>query len=251
MAYTPKPKDFVPDPDFPKDHPFYGRARCQAWQPNKGRQCLGLAVVSKGLDKCRRCGGSSLRGIEHPNFKTGKYSKVVPKGLGEFYNLIKVDPDIISMGERIKLLEARIFQIMNKMDEGGSFEVFKQLKSEMTGLKTTNNRIRRLAQDDPKRTELQSKAGEHLTQIDNLISRGLGDWAMWKEVQSVLELIRKMSDTEQRRIKNAETTLSAEAAWIDYYNLMLAVRLNVPDRKMRQAIQNDFSRLTRKITPGD
>jgi hypothetical protein len=76
-----KPESYLPESYFKKSHRFEGHQRCIAWNPNKGKQCGKLAM--KKMNVCRSHGGATPKGINSPNFVSGKYSKYLPKKFTE------------------------------------------------------------------------------------------------------------------------------------------------------------------------
>lgn len=207
MSY-PKPPDFKPVPGFPEGHHNHGKARCQAWNTAKGRQCLGLAMVSVGVDKCKTHGGRALRGMAAPALKTGRYSKVLPARLASYYKQLEDDSALMDMKSRAMLLETRIMELVDNLDTEGTFEIFRRLRKQMA-LYETNMQLARNAAED-RRQDYGQKAAAALQEVSRLISRGLGDAKRWQEIQNLTESVRKLADTEQRQIRTAETVVMVD-----------------------------------------
>ena len=85
---------------------------------NKARLCNARnntcgACAVKGSEKCKNHGGKSLKGVENPHFKHGRYTK------SRFVNMINAlsdDPDLRNMMEEIKLVVVGIQTLI--ADEG-------------------------------------------------------------------------------------------------------------------------------------
>ena len=56
-------------------------SQCKAMSKRSGERCRKRS--SKGLNVCSMHGGKSLRGVDSPRFKTGRYSKYLPDRLAE------------------------------------------------------------------------------------------------------------------------------------------------------------------------
>ena len=69
------------------------------------RKCKAVAMAN---GRCKLHGGKSLAGAAHPNFKTGRYSKYLPKHLAKAYDEIKADPKLLQLDDDVALLEARL-----------------------------------------------------------------------------------------------------------------------------------------------
>jgi hypothetical protein len=133
--------------------------------------------------RCRMHGGKSLRGMESPNLKHGRYSRYAPAGkLGERYTRHLADLDYLSLSHEMALITAR---------------------------------------------------------IEELVGAGMEDPKDRNEIRKLVEARRKLAETEAKRIKLANDTLTGEqrAAW---GRLVLeAVRRHVTDGRTLQAIQDE------------
>jgi hypothetical protein len=212
LGYYPKPDDFEPVKDFPRDHKWFGRPRCQGWNWYMGRQCMGLAMVSVGVDKCKNCGGKSLRGSASPSFKHGRYSKFLPERLVQKYMQISSDTEIMDMRTRVELLETRIVEIVDHLDEQGSFEIFKELKKSFEMYEHYVQLSRSASPDRQK--EYSQRAAENLNKVSILIRKGMDDGNMWREISDLTESIRKLADTEQRQIKTMESAVMVDRVMV-------------------------------------
>lgn len=61
-------------------------------------------------------GGKSLRGADHPNFKTGRYSKALPHRLLRSYEKGLDHPALISMRDEVALLDLKILERVEAED---------------------------------------------------------------------------------------------------------------------------------------
>ena len=65
----------------------YEGAQCTARSKLSGQRCRNYAC--QGRHTCRMHGGTSRRGLDHPNYKSGKYSTVLRGAVGKFRRLLK------------------------------------------------------------------------------------------------------------------------------------------------------------------
>jgi hypothetical protein len=220
LGYYPKPNDFEPVPTYPEDHHWHGFPRCQAWNPKKGRQCMGLAMVSLGInketgkpfDKCKGCGGKTPRGRLAPGFKHGRYSNYLPERLVDKYDKLITDTDIMDMRSRVELLETRIVEIVENLDGKGSFRIFNELKKKWDLYEKYIDLSRTADPDRAK--EYTARAVQALRGISELIDDGLKDSALWDEIRDITESIRKLADTEQRQIKTSESAVMIDRVMV-------------------------------------
>lgn len=219
LGYYPKPDDFEPSPDFPEDHEHFGKPRCTGWNSFHGRQCMGLAMVSRGkhartgktFDKCRRHGGKTPRGRDHTQYKSGIYAIDIPDRLLESYERLG-DTDIMDLAERARLLEVRILEIVKNLDEGGSFVIFKTLQAKMQEYDKYSV-LARTTSDDRK-ADYTARAAQAFNTVKELIQKGAQDYQRWEEIAKLTEQIRKLADTQQKQIKTSETAVMADRVLI-------------------------------------
>jgi hypothetical protein len=76
--------------------------------------------ISHGLypnGRCKLHGGRSLSGIASPRYKTGLYSKYVPKTLRKDYDAISEDRDLTELRDDLALQTTLIMAAFRRMDE--------------------------------------------------------------------------------------------------------------------------------------
>lgn len=226
-----KPPDFEPIPDFPEGHHNYGKPRCQAWSPNQGRQCLGIAM--RGGDKCRVHGGRTPKGIASPHFKSGRYSETgLPAGYLETYHKSLSDSELLSYRDDLALLEARQVFIITNLDKMPSFEIWKQLNFAYEQFERATKK------QDPQ------ASATAINDIRSLIKRGLTEWMQWQEIMSIQEQKRKLGESERKRLTEMQQLVTVERVLALMAALTDSVKRNVTDRTILSKIQRDFERLS-------
>src|SRR5690606_3084472 len=91
----------------------YGRPTCGA-KTRAGTPCKRAPVP--GRTRCRLHGGLTPAGASHYNFKTGRYSKVLPARLRERYEEAAADPELLALREDIALLDSRLDDLLKRVD---------------------------------------------------------------------------------------------------------------------------------------
>lgn len=180
--------------------------------------------------RCRLHGGLTPKGIAAGAFKTGRYSKYLPKGLVDAYETTVNDPELLSVRQDIHLLDTLIASKIPLLENNDSA--------------ATWDRIDKLIRDIRKAYKNEDYGG-----IENSISEieGIADqkrllYATEQEIKSDLALRSKLVETENKTLYNKEKSLTAEQAMLMISALLDSVRRNVTDADARNAIQTDFIR---------
>lgn len=181
--------------------------------------------------RCRLHGGLSLGGIASPTFKTGKYSRVLPARLTGRYEEAVADPALLELKSEIALMDARLADLLSRVDTGESGALWGQL------IEARGDLLLARRANDP------IKQAEALNLILELISRGHADYRAWAEVGSVLEQRRKLTESETRRLKDAQQTLTVEKAMLLIGAIGGIIKAHVQDRAQLAAISRDISAL--------
>lgn len=187
--------------------------QCTAKSKHTGAQCKQTAI--NGTTKCRFHGGASLRGIAHPNYKTGRHSNALPTNLRGLYEEGLTDPELIQLRSEISLLDVRINQLTVTVAEGETDRWWKQVRKlwkDVMFAARTGNEVEQM--------RLQAELGK-------TIEEGSDQRAAWNDIADLIERRRKLSETEQRRMVAAQQMLTIEQAM-----LMLSATINA----LREAV---------------
>lgn len=74
-----------------------------------GTPCRAKAMAN---GRCRIHGGATPSGFALPQYKTGRYSKVLPDALRYRYEVARDDEDLLSLRDEIALLDIRITELL-------------------------------------------------------------------------------------------------------------------------------------------
>lgn len=156
-------------------------------------------VAIRGQTKCKMHGGKSLRGMAHPSYKTGKYSKVLPIRLQSTYEAALENPELLSLRHDVAICEARLAELFQRLDSGESGAVWEQLGTAHAAfeaaLSVGNRPGMRVA----------------LEQLRHLIAQGATDYAIWDDVRAVWESRCKLTLAEHKTILLSQQVMTAEA----------------------------------------
>lgn len=172
------------------------RKRCGA-KTRSGEPCKSWAMDN---GRCRMHGGSSLRGIAHPSYKTGRYSKYVPNRMAERYELAVSDPELLNLSEEIALVDARVSDVLSRVDSGESGRRWREL-----------GRLRGEFLAAQRRQD-QERMAEVLADILNGVRAGQADFEAWAEVVDLLERRRRLVESEQKRRMAMHLVVKVEEA---------------------------------------
>ena len=182
--------------------------------------------------RCKLHGGLTPSGMALPQFRTGRYSKAIPARLLARYEQAQRDPDLLAVREEVALLDARLADLLSRVDTGEAGTLWKQARQALKAFHAA-------------RAAGETKAmHEALVDLDQTIGRAVADYAAWDELGSVIEQRRKLVESERKRLIEMQQMISAEKAMTLVQALLESVRQNVSDRQQLAAIQSDFVRLT-------
>jgi hypothetical protein len=76
-----------------------------------GGECTQVAMAN---GRCKMHGGKTPTGPALPQFKTGRYSKVLPAALLDRYQQALADPELLALTDEIALLDARLGAVVTR-----------------------------------------------------------------------------------------------------------------------------------------
>ncbi len=204
------------------------QARCGATKVD-GTPCQQYPL--RGRTRCRLHGGATPRGIALPQTKHGRYSVSLPTRLMGRYEEALEDPDLLSTRSDIAVLVARQDDLLARVDSGEAGALWHQAREEWKTFKAA------LLVND------QSASRASMAEIDGLLGRGVADYAAWHELARVTEQIRKLRETERKRLEALQATVTAEQLGLLVAALTHSVRSHVKDARVLDAIGRDVERL--------
>lgn len=193
-----------------------------------GTPCLKTPV--SGRSRCRLHGGKSLVGPASKTWKHGRYSKLLARiGYdGVFYEAMR-DRNLISVRRKMALMDAREAKVLERLRPEGSADGMAAIRDAYAAV---------MGATAPEECQ------EHLKALGELLeTAGGSDGVVWAELYEVMEVRRKLTETEGKNIERMHKILTADQARAFVAALVSSVRLHVQDTAVLAKIGADFQRL--------
>lgn len=194
-----------------------------------GTQCKNGAV--DGTTKCRMHGGKSLKGMAHPNYKTGKFSKHLPTRLLAQYHASLSDNRALSLREDIAVTDARITELVGRIDTQESGSAWQHVRDGLADLRTGL------------RVQDSQLTASGLRQIQEAVNAGQSDYNTWQELHATIDQRRKLVESERKLMVELQQMMTIEDANLLIDTVVQSIRRNVTDVSALRAIQADISTL--------
>src|SRR5215216_2176358 len=105
--------------------PLPAKNLCGA-KTRSGGECRQPAMAN---GRCRMHGGRSPRGLAHPSFKTGRFSRSIPSRLSHSYEEALADPRKLELDNELALLICRNEELLATLHSGESSALWKRLRN--------------------------------------------------------------------------------------------------------------------------
>lgn len=183
---------------------------CGSWAKQKGRPCKSTPIV--GMTRCRFHGGKSPTGVAAPSFKTGGYSKSLPKNLREDYQKFMDLIDHLSLKPEVSLLRLQLEQANMRIGTGETEKAWIDLKRVMKEF------------DEAVQVDDQKKTQESITELRKIITYGAGIHAAHRESRKIALDLSAIATRESKIIQNREMTMNQAEALALFQSIMEAVK---------------------------
>ena len=161
-----------------------------------GRFCQKPPI--KGKRRCRLHGGKSLGGIASGKYKHGRYSRYLPMDMRKQYEESKHDPELLSHQPDLRLMDLHLQRLLATLTQPENLEAFSRAREAFEEFKKFQR-------------EKNGPAMKHaLDKVDLLFTVGIQSGSVWTEVREAIEQRRRLLESESRRIKDQQTTMSSE-----------------------------------------
>lgn len=214
------------------------KKQCIAKAKKTQEQCKLNALPQTTV--CKYHGGLTPRGRDSIHWKHGKYSKHLPSKVIPRYEAALGDPELMSLRHDIAVTEARLTELMEKIDSGEAGEVWDNLR------KAGGKFDKAYKSGD---SDALLKAVEI---IRGLVSTGCDEYTAYREIQSAQEHRRRMTETENKMLISKQQMISTEQ-FMQVVQVILEViqrHVNhfIPEKQARTrlltAVGQDFDRLS-------
>lgn len=186
--------------------------------------------------RCYLHGGKSLIGAASPTFKTGRYSKYLPSHLAQRYEEARTDRELLALRDEIALLDARLGELLDRIGTGESASRWQDAQKAFSELK---------------KARVTSDAKLFVEAMDNLDNAlyAEDDYALWDEIASLLDLRKRLVESERKRLVEMQSMITSERAMVLLATVVDIIRNHVRDRNALAAISADFRKLS-VVEPG-
>jgi hypothetical protein len=195
---------------------------CGARTKHDGTPCERSPV--RGRTRCRLHGGKSLVGIACSQYRSGRYSTYLPERLRARYEQAEGDAELLSLKSEVALTDARLIDLLARVDTGESGQLWAHLKKAHEEFK-----VYRLARDVP-------KMNVALAKIEALLDNAVQDHTAWGEIGTLIEQRRKLTESEAKRLITLQQMLTTEEAMALAYRLVDIVTRHVTDKHVLRDI---------------
>jgi hypothetical protein len=234
-------------PDF-FGHPM--QAKCGA-TTRGGTPCKNDPMLN---GKCRMHGGMSKGGVESPTYKDGRYSKFLPKNLGERYDQLRSSPEVANLHDEIALVVVRIQSALEGLSIAESGETWRSLKEHWVAYEEIVQNV-----EQARRGKFGNKTYEELLAnrtaceeaIKSIIQEGYQDVAIWSEVQRLILLKCQLQNVETRRRAQLKVDVPVEQVLLLIGRLTNVVIQNVHDETAQKIIADEFDKFVGDFGPAD
>lgn len=187
---------------------------CRAWAMSNGR--------------CRMHGGASPKGAAHPRTTSGRYSRDLPTRLRDRYEEAIADASLLELAAEAALLDARLGEILARLDRGESGELWGALEKE--------------AQAAQRYSKDPDRARSHLAAVFRLIQQGAQERERWDEITDLIEYKRKLAETERKRLRDSNYIITVQQLNVLLAFILDSIKRHVSDGEALRAISSEFDR---------
>ena len=203
--------------------------QCKATSKRTGERCKAKAIT--GRDLCYHHGGMSLVGPANPAYRDGRYSRFMPKRLLEQYERAANDGDLLVMRDDIAIIDARLAELLSRLDSGETGAAWAKAMENYAALQDA------IAAGDA--AGLKSS----LDAMGGALKRGQAGYHAWREVGEMLDLRRKLVESERKRLVQLSQMVTAEQAMVLVMAVTKLVKEHVDDQKALIAISDGIRRI--------
>jgi hypothetical protein len=209
--------------------PWTVQMRCTAKSKQSGEQCKRNA--STGRTVCAMHGGKTPVGLASPHLKTGRWSKDLPTRMAALYEETAHDPELLSLRQDIRLIDALIQSKFDKLDTGESGEAWKLMRTSVESLEYGID------------TEDYAGCRKALRAMRDVIDQRVAHYATEIEIRSSLDQRRKLVESETKITLAGEQAISVEKAMLLIGAIAGILKTRIHDTSTLATIQQDISLL--------
>ncbi len=187
----------------------------------------------KGKDVCERCGGKTPGGMANPHFKDGKHSKYqyLPPNFSSRLETV-ISDHIENIEHSIEIQKTLETTYLEKLGTNESTEAWSKLRQAVKDYD--------IAAHNPDSAKANQGKAQAFGMIRFIVNEGLSQAFLYRDIQSIQESQRKLSETLSKVRKEAQEIFTHEQ-WNEMLStLVVVLKNNIPDQKILQAIQEEI-----------
>lgn len=155
----------------------------------------------------------------------------MPKGVAARYKEAVTDPDLLSARDEIALVQLRIQDLMGKLKDGGTSDMWGDLRQEFVNVEAA------IRQGDP------AAMNKALTTLGEIIEAGAEAEHVWEEMYEAIEAKTKVSEREWRRLRDLRQFMTVQQSMDLVSYLVECVTRHVTDRDTLAKITVDMDKV--------
>jgi hypothetical protein len=141
-----------------------------------------------------------VQGVTRLDEHDFSFMPYLPQRLRDRFGEASASSDQLSNAQQIALVDLRVSQLLERIDTTESGRRWYETKAAMREFVVTM------------RSGDQVRTAETLTELNSAINRGVNDADNWAEIMQAIEVRRRVTETELRRIRAANEFMSAQEA---------------------------------------
>lgn len=204
--------------------------------------------MNNGSGRCRMHGGKSRRGINHPNFDTGIFSKdLAGRHLSNYQELLALGDKLFRIADETAVITAMIQDSLSRIDDGESGAAWRKARTLLAEFMAIRNK------QNPTDNDLQRQP-EILTELDAIFNEQVMSYAARDEAAKLIEAKRKFvhderkAQTEAHKVMTYEQTMLLLSAVVAGFKQSLERHL---DQDTRTLILSDSQRVIDQVLKRD
>lgn len=209
-----------------------------------GSPCQKWAVA--GRDYCLSHGGNRAVGPRNGNYRHGRYSGLLPKGLAPHVEAALQDPNLLSQTEEIALVTGRMKELFQMAQtHGAGTELWAELKKSFDAAVGALNKLAaaQTAGDAEAVARCNGDFRAAFGRTGELIKSGDRAAGLVAEAIALAEPKRRLVESERKRMVEACQVLELRQAAILIDSLVGVIRNHVREPETVRAIGSEFVRI--------
>lgn len=214
-----------------------------------GKPCT-VAAMPNG--RCYRHGGSTPSGVASANFRHGAHSKHLPERMAAEYAQGRKNADALSVSDDIALLFARQCDVLDRVDTGESGEMWRSLLASIKEAQRCRREFNKAmaCEDFSGLREAGKDLNDALDAMELLAQGGVSDYAAWREVKDLSERLRKLRESETKRLVAMQEMVTKERAQAMLGQVLFVLRTHIQDRNKLGDVSAELRRVVALATGG-